>query len=141
MTNQSTNSPKPPSWFWIVSVLAFIWNGMGVYQYLQQAYKTESFKSMVTQEQLEIIENLPSWYTAVFAIAVFAGILGCLALLLRKKWASGLLLLSMVAVIIQMGYGLLKGYSENIGMTIAIIVVAIFLVWFSKNAKAKEWLV
>jgi hypothetical protein len=86
MTNESTTN-KPPVWFWIVSVLALLWNGAGVYQYLQQAYNTDSFKAMCTPEQLEVYANLPSWYTAVFAIAVFGGFLGCLMLLFRKKIA------------------------------------------------------
>lgn len=78
---------KPPVWFWIISILALIWNSMGVNQYLQQAYNTEAFKSMVSTEELEMIGQLPTWYTAVFAIAVFAGALGCILLLLRKKLA------------------------------------------------------
>ena len=76
---------KPPVWFWIISILALIWNSMGVNQYLQQAYNTEAFKSMVSTEELEMISQLPTWYTAVFAIAVFAGALGCILLLLRKS--------------------------------------------------------
>ena len=140
MTSESTSQSKPSIWFWIISVLALIWNGMGVNAYLQQAYNTEDFRMMNTPEQLEIISNLPAWITAAFAMAVFAGLLGCIALLLRKKWAINLLLLSLIAVIVQMGYFFVKGYSDNIGMTIAIIVIAIFLVWFSKRVNSKGWL-
>ena len=140
MTSESTSQSKPSIWFWIISVLALIWNGMGVNAYLQQAYNTEDFRMMKTPEQLEIIANLPAWITAVFAIAVFAGLLGCIALLLRKKWAINLLLLSLIAVIVQMGYFFIKGYSDNMGMTLAIIVVALFLVWFSKRVNSKGWL-
>ena len=145
MNNQTTNqsdqqTDKPAIWFWVVSVLTLVWNGIGVNVYLQQAYNTEGYQSMNTPEQLEIIANLPTWITGAFAIAVFAGLLGCIALLLRKKWATSLLLLSLVAVIAQMGYLLMKGYADNMGRTIAIIVVALFLVWFSRSAKAKGWL-
>lgn len=74
MTVNSTQ--KPPIWFWIVAIIGLIWNGMGVNHYLQQAYNTESFRNMYTQEQLDIAANTPSWVTAAFAIAVFAGFLG-----------------------------------------------------------------
>ncbi|SFZ91653.1 hypothetical protein SAMN05428642_102191 [Flaviramulus basaltis] len=138
MTNQSTK--KPPIWFWVISVIALIWNGMGVAQYLGQAYKTESWRSSLTDEQFEIISNLPSWLTGAFAVAVFTGLLGSLGLLLRKKWSYYLLVLSLLAVIIQMGYILIQGQSDNIGMTILIVVFAIFLAWFSKKTILKGWL-
>lgn len=137
MTNSSS---KPPIWFWIISVVALVWNGMGVNAYLQQAYKTESWKSSMTPEEIEIAANLPAWVTAAFAIAVFAAALGCIALLLRKKWANGLLVLSLIAVIAQMGYFFSQGLVTDMGMTIGIILVAIFLVWFARMSKAKGWL-
>jgi len=138
MTNQSSN--KPPIWFWIVSVIALIWNGLGVDHYLGQAYKTERWRSTLTDEQFEVISNFPAWLTAAFAIAVFAGALGSLGLLLRKKWAYSLLVLSLVAVIIQMGYILSQGQAANVGMTISIIVFSVVLVWFSKKSISKGWI-
>ena len=130
---------KPPVWFWIISVLALIWNGMGVKQYLQQAYNTEAFKSMVSAEELEMISQLPTWYTAVFAIAVFAGALGCILLLLRKKLAYFVLLLSLISVLFQMGYITFSMDMANI-MTPFIVIAAVLLVLFSKHSKKKNWI-
>ena len=133
-------SNKPPVWFWIVSVIALIWNGFGVNGYLGQAYNTERYRNSFTPEQLDITASLPSWLTAAFAIAVFAGVLGSLGLLLRKKWANFLLILSLLAVILQMGYILIQGHLDNIGMTISIIIFSLFLVWFSKKSLTKGWI-
>ncbi len=133
------STTKPPIWFWIISVLALIWNAMGVNQYLQQAYDTEAFKSMVSAEELEMISQLPTWYTGVFAIAVFAGALGCILLLLRKKIAYLVLLLSLITVLIQMGYITFSMDMANI-MTPFIVAVAVLLVLFSKHAKKKSWI-
>ena len=130
---------KPPVWFWIISILALIWNSMGVNQYLQQAYNTEAFKSMVSTEELEMIGQLPTWYTAVFAIAVFAGALGCILLLLRKKLAYFVLLLSLISVLFQMGYITFSMNMANI-MTPFIVIVAVLLVLFSKHSKKKNWI-
>jgi len=138
MTNESTK--KPPVWFWIVSVLALVWNGMGVNAYLQQAYNTDSYREMYPPEQLEIAANMPSWVTAAFAIAVFGGALGAIALLLRKKLANTILIVSLLAVIVQMGYLLINDYVTSMVMTIMIIVFAFFIVWFARNATAKGWL-
>ena len=138
MTTTSTN--KPPIWFWILSIIALVWNGMGVNAYLQQAFKTESYQTMYSQEQLEIAANMPAWVTAAFAIAVFAGALGAIGLLLRKSWAVKLWFLSLIAVIIQMGYTLINGYESSIVMTVMIILFALFFVWFSRMSRNKDWL-
>ncbi|ULC58228.1 hypothetical protein MBM09_09885 [Flaviramulus sp. BrNp1-15] len=139
MTENTTN--KPPIWFWIISVIALLWNAMGVLQYLAQAYQTESWRSALTDEQFETISNFPAWLTGAFAVAVFAATIGSLGLLLRKKWAYYLFVLSLIAVIIQMGYILIQGHADNIFMTISIIVFSIFLVWFSKKTISKGWLI
>lgn len=136
-----TNSlNKPPIWFWIVSVIALIWNVMGVNAYLQQAYNTESYRAMYSEEQLEIAANMPAWVTAAFAIAVFAGALGAIGLLLRKSWAVKLWLLSLLAVIVQMGYILINGYVSSMLMTIMIIIFALLFVWFARKSEANGWL-
>ena len=138
MTNQSTK--KPPVWFWIISAIALIWNAMGVDHYIGQAYNTERWRSALTDEQFEIISTIPSWVTGTFAIAVFAGVLGSLGLLLRKKWAYYLFVLSLLAVVLQMGYILIQGYADNIFMTISIIVFSIFIVWVTKKSISKGWI-
>ncbi|WP_298342725.1 hypothetical protein [uncultured Algibacter sp.] len=133
-------SNKPPIWFWIISIIALIWNGMGAYHYLIQAYNTESYRAMYTAEQLEIAANMPAWVTAAFAIAVFAGALAAIGLLLRKSWSVKLWLLSLLAVIIQMGYILINDYASSIGMTIMIVILAFFFTWFARTSQAKGWL-
>ncbi|MGK0307490.1 MAG: hypothetical protein ACI8RP_000442 [Urechidicola sp.] len=137
---------KPSMGFWVISIAAFIWNAMGVSAYLRQAYQTDSFKAMNTPEQLEIINRLPSWYIAVFAAAVFASLLGCIFLLLRKEFAVTLFKLGLLAVIIQTVYNLFMNEGkENYGtfeysMLLMIPIASIFLVWFSKNVSSKGWL-
>ena len=130
---------KKTAIYWIVAVLALIWNGMGVLQYLSTQYMKEEMAAAMTPEQNTLMENLPTWYTAVFAIAVFAGILGSILLLLQKKAATPLFLISLLAVLIQMGYWLLGTNAiEVMGnqaafMPVTVIIVAVFLYFFSRK--------
>ncbi len=64
MTNSSI---KPPIWFWIISVLALIWNILGVSAYLAQAYMTDETLAALPEADQAIYANLPAWYTAAFA--------------------------------------------------------------------------
>ncbi len=138
MTEASTI--KPPVWFWIVSVIALIWNGLGVDGYLGQAYNTERYRNAFSAEELEIAASAPSWLTAVFAIAVFAGVIGAIGLLLRKKWATIFWLISLIAVILQMGYAFISGKVTNLWMTVMIIIFAFIFLWFSRKSHAKGWI-
>ncbi|MGB5205651.1 MAG: hypothetical protein WBN63_15820, partial [Eudoraea sp.] len=82
------SNTKPPVWFWIVSIVALLWNLMGVMAYLGQAYMTDEMKAGYTSDQLALMESTPAWVTAAFAIAVWGGLLGCIVLLLRRKLAK-----------------------------------------------------
>jgi len=139
-------SSKPPIWFWIISVIALIWNGMGVMNYIQQAYRTEAFQAQVTPEQLAILDARPAWATAVFAIAVFTGLLGSLLLLLRKKFASPLLLISFVCAVATQVWWFttdgpsLSGDVSGMAIPIFVMIFAALLVWLAKKGTSKGWL-
>ena len=142
----NTNN-KPNIWFWIIAVAALIWNGMGVMRYLMQAYNTESFRTQFTEVQLVAIDGNPAWLTGVFAIAVFSGLLGCIAMLIRKKLAVLLFGLSLLTVLVQMIYMWLAtdsievfGKVNGIVMPLIVIVIAIFLYFYNKGAAQKGWL-
>ena len=135
------SNTKPPIWFWIIAVIALIWNGMGVMAYLVRAFMTDEMIAAIPEEQqAEYLIEHPAWYTAAFALAVFCGALGCLALLLRKKWAYMLFLISFIAATIQQVYIMVTIEEASPIMPIMIIVVCAFLVWFSKMSTAKGWL-
>ena len=142
----STNSNKPSILFWVIGIIALIWNAMGVNAYLQEAYNTDAYKAMHSEDQLELIDNLPAWYTAVFAIAVFVSVIACLLLLFKNKLAVPAFLIALIAVIIQTGYNVfinegreLYGVMEY-SMLVLIPMCSLFLYWYSKKALAKGWL-
>lgn len=137
---------KPTTWFWVISVLALIWNLMGVLAYLGQAFMTDEAMATLPQEQQDLYASTPAWVTAAFAFAVFGGFLGCLALVLRKKWATPLLIISLLGVLGQTFYNFFIAKmhtvmgAETIIMPIIVVIVAIGLILFSRNSTAKGWL-
>ena len=135
----TTTSTKPSIAFWIISIIGLIWNSMGVDGYINQAFKTERFKSMYTEEQLDIIFNLPPWVTAAFAVAVFSSVLACILLLLRKKSAKIFFLIGLIAVIVQSTYNIFMNPGKEMygsmeySMLIMIPLFSVFLFWYSKK--------
>ncbi|RDK85268.1 hypothetical protein [Marinirhabdus gelatinilytica] len=137
---------KPPKSFWIIAVIALLWNLMGVYQYYLGTYELESLRESVPADQFVIMESLPAWYSIVFAIAVFSGLLGCILLLARKKLAVLLFALSLLTVLVIEIYWLMAtdilqvaGYGAAV-MPLLVIAVAIFLYFYSKGAARNAWL-
>lgn len=131
---------KPPIYFWIVAVISFIWNAFGVYSYLMQTLMSAEHLNQLSAEDKNVFTDLPAWYISIFAIAVFAGILGSISLLLRSRWAYLLFIISFLAVGIQQFYVLTEINPRDIFLSLSSIVIALFLVWFAKRAISRKWL-
>jgi len=140
------NEQKPAVWFWIVSVLALVWNLLGVMAYLGQVTISPEDLAKMPEAEQAMIAALPAWYIGAFAIAVFAGALGCLLLLLRRRLALWTLVLSLVAVVTQQIYTFLLSDiggsldSASLGMTVSIPVVAVLLIWLAQSSSKNGWL-
>ena len=120
---------------------------MGVMSYLEQAYMTDEIKAQYTAEQLTLMQGVPAWVTAAFAIAVWGGLLGCIALLFRKRWAKPLLMLSLIAILIQMAYSFfmtnaaeIYGLIRGIIIPLLVIIIGIALVQFARIAEKRNWI-
>lgn len=142
----TTIKEKAPVWFWIVSGLALLWNLAGVGAYLQHAYMSIEDLEKLSQAERLLYESQPSWVTAAFAIAVWGGTLGCIALLLRKKWAKPILLISLIGVLTQMGHSFFMTNSFEVYgpgamiMPIMVIIIAIALVFFARKSFDRKWI-
>tara|TARA_R110001583_G_scaffold85392_1_gene223761 strand:+ start:2699 stop:3130 length:432 start_codon:yes stop_codon:yes gene_type:complete len=139
MTNYTN---KPTTIFWVIGIIALLWNISGVGAYLAQAYMSDEALVLLPEAEQAYHRGVPGWVTAAFAIAVFAGLIGCITLLLKKKIASLLFVISFVAVIIQFVYNFyVQDFMEVSGTTIAmpilIIIIALFLIWYSKDCEKK----
>lgn len=135
-----SSTKKPPVYFWIVSLIAFLWNAFGVYGYLVQAFISREELNQLSVEDKNLYTDLPAWYISIFGIAVFVGLLGAIALLVRKRWAYILFITSFLAYGIQQFYVLTEINPRDIFISLSTIVIAAFMVWFSKRSITRKWL-
>ena len=128
--------------FWAIGVVALIWNVIGAINFFWQM-NADALAAM-PESHRAIVEGRPVWATGGFAIAVFGGALGCLLLLLRKSAAYYLFIASLLGVIVTMihtlGVGIDFGLGEILGIILMPLVVAAFLIWYSKQAESKSWI-
>ncbi len=142
------NVPKspPPTWFWIVAVLTLVWNLFGIVAFLMQVGMSPADVAALPEAQRRLYETQPIWVVAVFAVAVFPGTFGNALLLLRKRQAFWVLVLSLLGVLAQMSYlFFLSDTFKVMGrgamvVPILVIVVAVFLVWLARKATLRGWI-
>jgi len=138
------NSKPPKSFYWIAGI-ALVWNLMGLGAYVSQVTMTPEMLNAMPDAERALYENLPAWATSAFAIAVNAGVLGCLLLLLRKSLALPLLVLSLVAALAQHFNTLvLMKALPVVGpggalFSAAIVIIGTYLIWMANDAKKKGW--
>ena len=128
--------------FWAVGAIALIWNVLGVMNFFVQM--NPDMLAAYRESERAIVEGRPAWATGAFAIAVFGGALGALLLLLRKSAALYLFVASLLGVIVTMihtlSVGIEFGLGEIFGIILMPLVVAAFLIWYSKWVESKNWI-
>ena len=142
------NAPanKPATWFWIVSVISLIWNLMGVMAFVMQVTMTEEALQAMSEGERSLYTSLPAWTIVCFAIAVFGDTLASILLLLRKKLATMVFIVSFFFTLTQMIYNIfisdlvaVRGASAAV-FPVVIIIAGILLIWFSRVSATKGWL-
>lgn len=131
--------------FWVIGAFALIWNVLGSLNYLGQM--NADLVASMPDTHRAIIEGRPIWATGGFALSVFGGALGGLLLLLRKSVAFYLFVASLLGTIVTMIHTINVAFStidfssgEIVVMILLPLVVAAFLIWYSKRAESSGWI-
>ncbi|TQV75481.1 hypothetical protein FLL45_11220 [Aliikangiella marina] len=140
------SNKKVPVWFWVVSIIALIWNLLGLMAFVMQLLMTPEMIAAMPQAERSLYENFPGWVYIPFGAAVIGGTLGCVFLLMKKGFAFELFIISLVGVIVQNGYSLLMtNAAEILGvqaiiMPLVVIAIGVGLIIFSAKTKKLGYL-
>jgi len=135
-----------PVSYWVIAVLALLWNLLGVAMFCITLLATPEQLAAMPVEQRRILDATPGWMQVAYGVAVFGGVLGAIGLLLRRRWAATFFLLSLVGLVVQvLGAFLATPAWEVLGpsglvMPIVLLVIALFLLSYSRRAAARGWL-
>lgn len=136
-----------PGWFRVVAVLLLLWNLLGLWMCYSQYTMSPDDLARLPEAQRQLMEASPAWLWIAYAVAVVAGSLGALMLVLHKRAALSLLWVSLVAVVVQFGYWLfpggameLLGAAAALPMPIMVTVIALLQVWLARKGIARGWI-
>jgi len=137
-------APRPlAGWYMPAAVASLLFMALGCIMYLMHLFADPAAMPL---DQRAAYEAEPIWVTAAFAIAVWVGAAGALMLVMRKKYAEMLLMVSLVAVLVWLaGLLLVTSLRENMSandLLVAIVVTAITwtIYWFARHSRMRGWL-
>jgi len=134
MTTTADAPAAKPGWlYWLVAVVSLVWNGFGALDYtLSHTMRGAWFRMAgMTDAQIAYYDAYPSWMHAVWAIGVWGSFLGAVFLLLRSKWAFHAFAVSILGAVGAFAYTrVIPGPSDPV-MSLVIIVICAFFIWYS----------
>jgi hypothetical protein len=143
--DQAASRGRTPWHLWVIGVLAILWNSMGAFDYLMTQTRNPRYMSQFTPEQLEYFYGFPAWVVGFWAIAVWGGALGAALLLLRKKLAAGVFLVSFLSMVVTSVYNFglsngleVMGEPASLAFSILIFVFAFLLYLYARAMKNRE---
>jgi len=130
-----------PHWsFWVICIIALIWNFMGSINFVMQT--NPEMVANFPEAAQSLIASRPFWATIAFAVAVFGGVLAELLLLLKKAVAYYLFVASFLGALITNIHTFQVSSAVDIWVgSLMSILIAAFLIWYSKLVKRKGWVI
>nr|WP_136251333.1 hypothetical protein [Ningiella ruwaisensis] len=134
---------RTPWWFYLVAILAILWNSGGVMDFTMTHTQNEAYMANFTAEQQAYFFSFPLWANIAWAFGVFGAFVGSLLLLFRTRFAFHAFLLSLLGMILSFAYQFVSDAPDDLytpatmGFTLAIWIVALLLLWYSKRMTKK----
>ena len=140
------DSIQVPVWFWIIAIVALLWNLIGLGAFFMEVTQSPEKFNALPQATQQLYADTPSWANIGFAIAVFAGVVGSIGLVIKQDWAAPLFVISLLGIITQQVHMFflsdtfkVLGNGAMVG-PIIVLLIGLFLVVFSHKATMKGWL-
>lgn len=129
----------PPASYYIIAGVFLVWNIIGLLFYYQQMTLTPEAIASMGPEIAAFMDATPVWADAGYAIAVNAGVVASILLLLRKSWAFHLYVLSFLGVLVQdLDAFVLRDVAGVFGnfayyLPSIVIIVCIAELWYTRS--------
>lgn len=143
LEDTGTETSHVPAWYWIVAAFALLFEATGAYLYSNSLMLDPTTLPL---DQRAVFDATPQWMTIAWGIAIVSGVLGALGLLVRRRLAEPLLLISLVAVAVQFsGIFLVRQLREltpedHLIVPVMILLIAYAIWQTSKLAHRRGWL-
>lgn len=137
-------TPRPiAGWYTAAAIASLLFMGLGCVAYLSHVLADPNNLPL---DQRAAYEAEPAWVTGAYAVAVWVGLAGAVLLVMRRKLAEWVLLVSLVAVLVWLAgllvVGPLRDAMSANDLLVALVVTALTwtIFWFARHSRQRGWL-
>jgi hypothetical protein len=137
-------TPRPvAAWYMPAAVAAMLFMAFGCVIYLMHVFADPASLPL---DQRAAYEAEPLWVIAANAVSVSLGLAGTVLLVMRKKLAEPLLMVSLAAVLVWLaGLLLVTNLRENMSandLLVALVIAAVTwtIFWFARHSRMRGWI-
>lgn len=135
----------PPRWFVPLVAVALLWNLVGLFAVFSDMRLAPAAIAALPPDQQAIHAARPLWSIVASVVAVVAGTIGCIGLLMHRRWAVAALAASLAGVVLQdVGLFVIAGAARlgpvPVVMQAVVLLVAVGLLVLARRAAGRSWL-
>jgi surface polysaccharide O-acyltransferase-like enzyme len=134
-----------PRWLLWASIALLLWNMIGVGTFASAMMTTPADMAALPKDQQLLWSQMPDWGWAAYGVATIGGLIGALGLLLKKKWAALVTLLSIAGIFFNFlpTFAMSKGVDvwqpQFYAFPLFILAVALLQYWLARKANSNGW--
>src|SRR6185436_19630212 len=139
MEDETVN--RPPAWLTILAILALLWNLLGTVAFVLETWVTPAIVAGLPHNSRFVYEIKPLWAASAYAVCVVAGRAGSIGLLIRRRWALPLFVLSLLGVTaLYLGSSVLAATSRAITFPWLIVLICVGEIGLGVYGVRRGWL-
>ena len=132
---------KTPKHLWLVGGFALLFNAIGVFDFVMFMVQGAAYQAStgMTPEQIAHFQAIPAWMTLVWAVGVFGALIASVLLLLRRRQALPVFVLSLSAFLLSLLYTYVlsdggRVMGQQMALTSAVIAgLLVCFVWYTRR--------
>lgn len=135
-----------PKWVMIAGIILVLWNAIGTVMFAMDMMKTPADIAALPQDQQLLWSQMPAWAWAGYGLGTIGGLLAAIGIIMKKRWAASLALLSVIGVIVNfvpaffMSKGVDVWQPKFFVFPLIILALALFQLWLARKANANGWM-
>ena len=129
----------------IAGIILVLWNIIGTFMFASSMMMTPADVAKLPQDQQMLWAQMPVWGWAGFGLGTIGGLLAAIGIVMKKKWAASLALLSVIGVILNftptfvMSEGVDVWQPKFYAFPLCIFAISLFQLWLARKANSNGW--